>query len=67
MYRGITRKEIQMKKHAFPVKEWERAFLRSEEDITLFKGYCEALDISELNPIEFFNIAYELKLNIRRS
>ena len=56
-----------MKRHCFLVVEWENAFLTREEDIANFRGYCEALDIEELNPKEFFKIAWELQLNIRRS
>jgi len=55
-----------MRKHCFSVVEWENAFLTREEDIANFRGYCEALDIVDLNPKEFFNIAWELSLNISR-
>ena len=54
------------KKHAFPVKEWEATFLSNDVDIANFNGYCDAMDLTELNPKEFFNIAWLLKLKIRK-
>lgn len=66
MYRGNHGRKVNMKRHAFPISEWEDYFLKNENDRANFEGYCDAMDLTELNPKEFFNIAWILSLDIRK-